>query len=110
MSTWFSLEMGDGVEAFGPTGKIQEAFMPVYIAAGQPQDMAVFSSSRWGETPDGRSTKLHTVYFSPAAALLAKSFGAIPCAKPSPIGIGLLVGPQEALFSFFPDRTSGRGE
>lgn len=104
MSTWFSLELGDGVEALAPTGKIQEAFMPAFIAAGQPEDMAIFSSSRWARTAEGRSTKLITAYFSPSASSLAKAFGAVACAKPSSEGMGLLAGPQKTLNSFFPDR------
>lgn len=105
MSTWFSLEFGDRIEAFGPTEKIQEEFMVSFVAAGQPKDMAVFSSSRWAATVEGRSAKLITVYFSPSASSLAKAFGAVACTKPSSAGIGLLVGLQDALDGFFPDRT-----
>ena len=104
MSTWFSLEIGDGVEALSPTRKIQDAFLVSFAAAGQPKDMAVFSASRWARTAEGRSTKLVTAYFSPSAALLAKLFGAVACSKPSSEGISLLVGPQETLNDFFPDR------
>ena len=102
MSIWFSKELGNGVDAFTPSGKIQEAFTPLFIAAGSPEDFAVFSRY-------DLNTNLVTVYFSPAAALLAKAFGAIPCERPSSRRMSLLVGPQQALFSFFPDRSSERG-
>ncbi|MEO8653707.1 MAG: hypothetical protein ABI409_06245 [Ramlibacter sp.] len=37
-----------------------------------------------------------TLYFSPAAGLLAKAYAAKPCARPSPVDMNLLVGDKRA--------------
>ena len=105
MSTWFSWEVDGGPTYGRRIEKIQEAFWPLFAAAGSPKDMAVFSGSRWVEsTPEQRGYYTHTVYFSPAAQQVAESFGAVPCAKPS--SASFECGHQEALFIFFPNRTS----
>lgn len=75
MNQWYSKELGDGVEAYAPSHKIQEAFFPLFSAAGNPIDMAVFSRY-------DLERNIVTAYFSPSAAALAKSFGAQPCEKP----------------------------
>jgi hypothetical protein len=99
MSHWCSKDLGDGVDALVPTTKIQDAFTPLFVAAGQPKDMAVFSRY-------DLEKNIVTVYFSPSAHIMARAFGAIQCDKPSSIGIALLIGSQQALFNLFPDRTS----
>jgi hypothetical protein len=45
-------------------------------------------------------------YFSPAAKALALEFGAVPCKKPSPAGIGVLVGDRQAWAIHFPGETN----
>lgn len=97
MSSWHSKALGDGVAAAAPSMKILEAFSPLYIAAGQPADMAVFSRY-------DLEANVVTVYFTPGAAQLASLFGAKPCDKPSSEGIGLLVGDARAWKLFFPER------
>ena len=44
MSTWYSVDLGDGVEAYNPTEQIQKVFTPIFAASGCQEDMAVFSS------------------------------------------------------------------
>lgn len=96
MSQWYSKELGDGVSAFAPTGQIQEAFLPLFAAAGQPTDMAVFSRY-------DLEKNIVTVYFSPGASALAKMFGASPCEKPKKEGrLSLVVGDQRCLELFYP--------
>ena len=34
MNQWYSKDLGDGVAAFAPTSQIQEAFLPLFAAAG----------------------------------------------------------------------------
>lgn len=46
--------------------------MPLYIASGQPVDMAVFSRYDLAKN-------VVTAYFSPNAKTLAEAFGATPC-------------------------------
>ncbi|MGH6753638.1 MAG: hypothetical protein ACREDP_15870, partial [Bradyrhizobium sp.] len=91
---WFSLELGDGVEAFAPTRKMQDAFMAAFKTQGVGE-MALFSRY------DTRANVV-TAYFSPAAKLLAESFGAKPCEKPSITGLGLLAGDARCWEWFFP--------
>ena len=95
MSQWYSKALGDGVEAFAPTGQIQEAFLPLFAASGQPTDMAVFSRY-------DLEANVVTVYFSPGAAKLAAMFSATPCEKPKYENrLALLVGDQRCIQLFF---------
>ena len=96
MLQWFSKDLGDGVAAFAPSSEIQKAFLPVFAAAGQPTNMAVFSLY-------DLEKNMVTVYFSPGAAALAEMFGATPCEKPKREGgLSLLVGDQRCLELFYP--------
>lgn len=91
MTTWYSKDLGDGIEANAPSTQIQEAFIPLFAAAGNPVDMAVFSRY-------DRQANVVTVYFSPSAEQLAAIFGAAPCEKPKMEGrLALLVGDQRAI-------------
>lgn len=95
-ATWYSKDIGDGVEAYEPTSKIQEAFTPLFGAVGCPVDMAVFSRY------DHRRN-IVTFYFSPAASMLAKAFSATPCQEPSRENLSLLVGDARCMSVLFPD-------
>jgi hypothetical protein len=95
MDTWHSKTLGDGKAAFAPSRRIQEMFLPMFAACGQPSDMAVFT--RYG-------VDAVTAYFSPRASKLATLFGATACDKPSSDGIGLLVGDARCWAIFFPER------
>ena len=97
MTTWYSKDIGNGIEAYEPSNQIQDAFLPLFAAAGNPVDMAVFSRY------DLRANVV-TVYFSPAAAELAQTFSAIPCEKPSfENHLALLVGDQRSIGTLFPE-------
>jgi hypothetical protein len=96
MTQWYSKDIGDGSQAFAPTKEIHSAFIPMFIAAGQPIDMAVFSCN-------DLKRNIVTVYFSPGASALAEMFGARPCEKPKKENeLGLLVGDQRCLELFYP--------
>ncbi|HYR34634.1 MAG TPA: hypothetical protein VEQ87_10120 [Burkholderiales bacterium] len=97
MDTWHCKTLGDGVAAFAPSRRIQEMFLPIFAACGQPSDMAVFTRH------DPEANQL-TAYFSPRALKLATFFGAEPCEKPPSDGIGLLVGDSRCWGIFFPER------
>ena len=59
------------------------------LSAGEPDySNAIFLKNRLG-------TAL-TLYFSPAAGLLAKALGAAACTKPSPSGMILVAGDERA--------------
>ena len=94
MVKWSSKVLGDGIEAFAPTREIQEAFLPLFAACGQPTNMAVF-----GRTEKG----IEVVYFSPGAAALAEKFGAKECEKPKRENhLSLLVGDAKCWEFFYP--------
>ncbi len=95
MDTWHCKALGSGVAASAPSRRIQEMFLPMFAASGQPSDMAVFTRYEASEL---------TAYFSPRASRLATFFGAKPCEKPSSARIGLLVGNARCWAIFFPDR------
>ena len=67
METWHCKALGDGVAASAPSRRIQEMFLPIFSANGQPSDMAVFTRYEANQV---------TAYFSPRAARLATFFGA----------------------------------
>lgn len=88
MQTWFSQSLGDGVLSFEPKDEIQSQFTPLFNAAGQPADMAVFTRHEL----EGRLQCEVVAYFSPAAAALAQQRGAQPCARPTRFDLDLLAG------------------
>ncbi len=96
MSSWYSLDLGDGVEAFAPTHRIQEIFQAFFRAAGLPTDMALFSRYDLG-------TNVVTVYVPPRAKSLALAIDAKPCERPSREGLSLLLGHADAWSVLFPD-------
>jgi hypothetical protein len=98
MGTWYSLDIGDGIEAALPTTKIQEAVFALIAAKnGNPKNIAVFSRYDLG-------ANIVTVYFAPETEVIARAFNASPCEKPSSDGIGLIAGDGNGLAVFFLDR------
>ena len=102
MDYWYSISLGDGITAATPSAEIEERFQKVFIAAGKPPDMAVFTRPE----SEGRLYCEVTAYFSPAAAEVAKAFEASPCAKPLRAGLGLLAGDQKAWSVLFHESAS----
>jgi len=97
MTTWFSKTLGDGMTAAEPSDEIEKAFAPLYLAAGRPTDMAVFTRF----DSEGRLQCEVTAFFSPAAAEVARTVGADPCMPPPRDGLILLagdIGSWDALF------------
>ena len=90
MNKWHSLDIGDGIEAYVPSGKIQEAFWPIYQACGSLKDMGVYSRY-------DLEKNIVTVYFTPSTQQLAEAFGATECEQPSSDRLSFLVGPGACL-------------
>jgi hypothetical protein len=98
LSTWFSLSLGDGVTAVVPAAALEEKARKWFEDAGRPVSVAVF---RRLET----AASLHcdvTMYFSPAAAHIARACGAHPCAKPARSGLELVAGDARCWPALFP--------
>ena len=95
MSNWYRKDVGDGVEAFAPTGKLFDAFTALAMTGVTP-NISVFSRYDLEQN-------VVSWWFSPEAHILAQAFGAEPCEKPKPSsGFGLLVGDANAWEGHFP--------
>ncbi len=82
-----------------PADKIREAFLRMFSASGNPEDMAVFTRS----DSEGRLHCEVSVYFSPSSASVAKIFDAQPCDKPLKAGLDLLAGDKNCWSALFPE-------
>jgi len=97
MTTWYSIDIDDEIAAKKTMQRIIDSFMPKYIGAGRPLDMAVFSSLR-------QDPNIVTLYFSPKAATLASQFGATPCDNVFiDQALSLLVGDERSIDHLFPE-------
>jgi hypothetical protein len=91
---WYSITFSDRDD---PEQKIQVVFLKYFTTSGTQEGMGVFA----------RQVQTHnatTFYFTPAAAAIAKLFGAAECDRPSSDGIMLLFGPDTCWDLFF-DKT-----
>lgn len=88
MTTWYSLPLGDAMMAHMALDDIRALFESESRETGQPFDLAVFTRLN----SEGRLHCHVTAYFSPAAARLARSVGAEPCAQPVREGLELFAG------------------
>ena len=86
VSGWTSVALGDGVDANMSSGQIQDAYMGLHVLGKITPDFAVF-------TYYDLRVSVVTAYFSPTAASLGQTFGALPCDPPTDKeGFSLLVG------------------
>jgi len=97
--TWFYKNLGDAMMAFEPLANIENRFRSTYLIAPYPKDVAVFVR----HNSEGRLHCEVEVYLSPASVVLAKELDAEPCARPSPNGLGLLIGSEDSWSALFPE-------
>ena len=95
MTHWFSKEIGDGMQAFPQLKSMQEIFLNAFMLSGAPLGKAMFSRYDLHKN-------VVTVYFSPAAKVMAGWFGAKPCEKPSITGLALEAGDIRCWQELFP--------
>lgn len=95
---WFALALGDAMTADRHITEIEEAFQRAFVAANRPPDMAVLKRH---DTEHSLHCEV-TAYFSPAAAAIAKAFGAQLCAKPLRTHLDLLAGDARCWAALFP--------
>lgn len=90
---WYSITFRDRDE---PKQKIRDVFLKHFTTSGVQEGMGVFAK---------QVERLHatTFYFTPAAAGIAKLFGAANCERPPSDGIILLFGP-DTCWNLFPDK------
>ena len=82
-ASWYSLDLIEEVQEL-----VEMAWEVSRSGAERDYGNAIFQRQASG--------KGLTLYFSPAAALLAKAYGAKPCARPSPVDMNLLAGDRRA--------------
>lgn len=81
--------LGDGLWAPVALTEIEEQFQPLYVAAGRPAEMAVFT-----RRDDGGLHCQVTAFFAPAASAVAHTLAAQPCARPPRAGLELAAGDE----------------
>ncbi len=97
MATWYSIALENGDTAKITMQRIMDAFMPKYVGAGRPLDMAIFSSH-------SSENEVVTIYFSPKAVGLAIQFGAGSCDDTFVnTDLKLLVGDERSIGLLFPE-------
>ena len=90
---WYTLSFSDKDE---PKQKTQNVFFKYFTTNGAQEGMGVFAKQV-------QSLNATTIYFTPAAAAIAKLYGAANCRPPSSDGIKLLFGP-DTCWNLFPDK------
>lgn len=88
LSSWYVRNLGDAMLAQDALVEIQRRFDEAYRDAGQMPEMRLFIR----HVSEGRLHCEVMVYFSPAAAAVARECDAEPCAPPARDGLGLLCG------------------
>ena len=98
---WYGLFVGNGIDAESPSMEAISVFLPAFLHAGQPLDMAIFTEEADPESSGARDI---TLYFSPLAAqVMCKHFpDAAPCERPSKVDLVLLAGDQRCFELLFP--------
>lgn len=91
---WYSITFSDSDE---PKQKIQHVFLKYFTTSGAQEGMGVFARQV-------ENLNATTFYFTPAAAAIAKLFGANHCERPSSDNIMLLFGP-DTCWDLFSDKT-----
>jgi hypothetical protein len=89
---WFTSNLGDAMLAGESLEHIKTLFLSCSGNTDHLKEMAVFVRH---ESEGRLHCEVH-VYFSPAAVAVATAADAIPCIKPSPSGLSLLVGSEES--------------
>jgi hypothetical protein len=84
---WYSLGLAGGIKNISE-GAWRLAWEVSKAEAGLDHSNAIFKKAG----PDSRLI----LYFTPTSQMLAESFGARPCAKPSPAGLSLVAGSERA--------------
>ena len=96
--TWYSKNLGDGIWAYSLTDQLRDTFTPLFVLAGAPLDMAVFTRYE----SEGRLQCDVIAYFSPQAATVAHVLNALPCEKPLQENLDLLSGDPGCWAVLFP--------
>lgn len=98
MANWFCKNLGDPLLAEAALDQIKSLYTDTYATTRPVDELAIFIRHE----SEGRLHCEVMLYFSPAAATLARAVDAVPCAQPSPTDLGLFVGAARAHAILFP--------
>ena len=98
MSDWFTKNLGDPLLADKSLDHIKELFLMECEKLTKTGEMAIFIRHE----SEGQLHCEVRVYFSPASHNIAKAVNAVICKTPSPEGLGLLAGSEDAWSILFP--------
>ena len=101
MKNWFLINLGDAMLVGEQQDRVKQLFLSAHTDADSPEEMAAFIRHK----SEGRLHCEVIVYFSPLSEALARAFDAEPCEKPSPDGLSILAGSQDAWRVLFPEKT-----
>lgn len=93
MTDWYVSNLGDAMLAQDVLVAVQQRFDDACRTCECPADMGLFVR----HVSEGRLHCQVLVYFTPAAASIAREFGAVACAHPASAGLDLLAGDAKAL-------------
>lgn len=91
-ASWYCKNLGDALLAGAELDRVKTLFQQEYERAGQPAHMAIFIRHE----SEGQLHCAVKLYFSPAAADVARAVTANRCGFPAPQDLGLLAGPETA--------------
>jgi len=98
MTHWFCKNLGDPLLAEAALDQIKTLYADAYTTTSPPRDLAIFVRHE----SEGRLHCEVMVYFSPAAADIARAVDAIGCHAPASNDLGLLVGSDDVRAILFP--------
>lgn len=99
MSNWFTSNLGDAMLAGDMLERIKTLYVSAHARSNGSNEMAIFVRHE----SEGRLHCEVRVYFSPATAHVAEAVDAVACKKPSPAGMGLVAGSEDAWSILFPE-------
>ena len=103
MSSWYRLDLGNGMDALPKTTEVEREFTALFISSGRhPTGALLFS--RYDRGRDNVE-----LFFNPEAGDIARRHDAIPCEKPAQNGYRMVLlsaDVEGALLTHFPGQSA----
>lgn len=93
MNNWYVSNLGDAMLAHDALVAVEQRFDDACRECECPTEMGLFVR----HVSEGRLHCQVLVYFTPAASAVALEFDALPCARPTSVGLDLLAGNAKTL-------------
>lgn len=98
MQSWLKVNLGDALLASEKLTQIEQQISKKYQDSNAAKEIAAFIRHE----SEGCLHCQVIVYFPPEASVIAKTFNATSCAKPSFFDLSLLAGNEESWRIYFP--------